>query len=72
MPSQVNQDETMTAMESLIVNRDCYLRNREGLAAKSVTRCSAENCVTQHAAIPSPVATGTGGIAASRTRRSFD
>ena len=34
-------------------------------AEKSVTRCNAENCLTQHAAIRRAVTTGTSGIAES-------
>ena len=48
---QTNQIDLTNAMNSLIVNRDYYLRNRQQLAAKSARSFSAESCLTQHAAI---------------------
>ena len=57
---QINQIELTNAMNCLIDNRDYYLRNREQLAAESALRFSAENCLTQHAAILRTAATCAG------------
>lgn len=57
---QANQDELVSAMERLIVNRDYYLQSREQLAAESAARFSAENCLIRHAAVLQAVAAGVG------------
>jgi glycosyltransferase involved in cell wall biosynthesis len=55
---QVNREELVTAMSSLVKGRDSYLANRGDLIAESARRFSAKVCLERHAAVLRTVASG--------------